>query len=194
MQFIYSQPKALPSELCEELIATFEISTSKKPGVINQNDKVATFSHIKQSTDLCFTPEYEQDPVWGPLLKPVLEVLHTEVDNYAFKFKEAIYTLNDFRLETVFNIQRYLPGEAYKAFHCERGGITTGHRILVWMFYLNDVTDKGETQFYYQDWKEKAEQGKLLIWPSDWTHLHRGIISPSQAKYIMTGWFVHYQN
>jgi hypothetical protein len=192
MQFIYSKPKALPSELCEELIATFENSTLKKPGVINQNDKVATFSHIKQSTDLCFTPEYEQDPVWGPLLKPVLEVLHTEVDNYAFKFKEAIYTLNDFRLETVFNIQRYLPGEAYKAFHCERGGITTGHRILVWMFYLNDIEDGGETEFLYLNKRIKPKAGRLVIWPASYIHAHRGNPPLSGSKYIITSWLNYF--
>ena len=37
--------------------------------------------------------------------------------------------------------------------------------------------------------KEKAEEGKILIWPSEWMHLHRGIPSPTQTKYILTGWF-----
>ena len=31
-----------------------------------------------------------------------------------------------------------------------------------------------------------------MIWPSDWTFLHRGIPSLTQTKYILTGWFVHY--
>ena len=57
------------------------------------------------------------------------------------------------------------------------------------MVYLNTVKDGGETQFYFQDHKEKAEQGKLLIWPVDWTHLHRGIPSPTENKYIFTGWY-----
>ena len=32
-------------------------------------------------------------------------------------------------------------------------------------------------------------KGLTLIWPADWTHLHRGVVSPSEEKYIITGWF-----
>jgi hypothetical protein len=60
------------------------------------------------------------------------------------------------------------------------------------MIYLNDVTEGGETEFYYQQHFETPEQGKLIIWPSDWTYLHRGIPSPTQVKYILTGWFRHF--
>ena len=32
-------------------------------------------------------------------------------------------------------------------------------------------------------------KGLTLIWPADWTHVHRGIVSASEEKYIITGWF-----
>ena len=35
----------------------------------------------------------------------------------------------------------------------------------------------------------KAEAGKCVIWPSGWTHMHRGIVAPDETKYITTGWF-----
>ena len=57
------------------------------------------------------------------------------------------------------------------------------------MMYLNDVTDNGETEFLHQNLKIIPEKGKLVIWPSDWTHTHRGITSTTQEKYIITGWF-----
>ena len=88
-----------------------------------------------------------------------------------------------------FNMQRYLPGEGYSAYHCERAGLSTGDRMGVWMIYLNDVHDRGWTEFYYQQHYEKAEAGKLCIWPCDFTHLHRGIISHTETKYVITGWF-----
>ncbi len=101
--------------------------------------------------------------------------------------------MDDFRLDTLFNMQRYEPGEAFYGWHCERAGLKASSRVLVWMVYLNTVTDKGGTQFYYQDHTEQPEQGKLLIWPTDWTHTHRGIPSLSQTKYIFTGWYTHYK-
>ena len=57
------------------------------------------------------------------------------------------------------------------------------------MTYLNNVTDKGETEFKYYNLKVKAKAGLTLIWPPDFTHTHRGIPSPTQHKWIMTGWF-----
>ena len=56
------------------------------------------------------------------------------------------------------------------------------------MTYLNDVKDGG-TEFLYQNLKTKAEKGLTLIWPSAWTHTHKGIISPTKEKYIITGWY-----
>ena len=97
--------------------------------------------------------------------------------------------LDPWEIHHTFNIQRYLPGEGYSDYHCERAGVTTGNRMGVWMIYLNDVHDRGWTEFYYQQHYEKAEAGKLVIWPCDWTHLHRGIISHTETKYIITGWF-----
>ena len=57
------------------------------------------------------------------------------------------------------------------------------------MTYLNDVIDGGETEWYYQNIKIKPERGLTVIWPSDWTFTHRGNTSPTQTKYIATGWF-----
>ena len=52
-----------------------------------------------------------------------------------------------------------------------------------------DIDDGGGTEFKLQKMKVKAEKGKTIIWPSDWTHTHRGIVSPSKEKYIVTGWW-----
>ena len=56
------------------------------------------------------------------------------------------------------------------------------------MTYLNDVTDQGGTEFYNQKIITEPKKGLTLIWPADWTHTHRGIASPTQDKYIATGW------
>ena len=62
------------------------------------------------------------------------------------------------------------------------------------MTYLTDVVGEGgETEFYYQKLKIKPKKGLTLIWPSDWTHTHRGIPAPDEEKVIITGW-IHYEN
>ena len=56
------------------------------------------------------------------------------------------------------------------------------------MLYLNDVFDKGGTEFKDQKVTASAQKGKLLIWPADWMHTHRGVTSPTEEKWIATGW------
>ena len=60
---------------------------------------------------------------------------------------------------------------------------------LTWLTYLNDVNDGGETEFEYQRIKAQPEEGLTLIWPAGYTHSHRGLPSPGETKYIITGWF-----
>ncbi len=86
-------------------------------------------------------------------------------------------------------LQQYLPGEYYGKEHCEQGPFKPHiHRMLAWMFYLNDIDDGGGTIFPQQDIELKARAGDLYIWPAFWTHSHYGVPSKNQIKYIITGW------
>ena len=57
------------------------------------------------------------------------------------------------------------------------------------MIYLNDVKEGGETEFLYHSKRIKAEKGKIIIFPTDFMHTHRGNPPISNSKYILTGWF-----
>ncbi len=87
-----------------------------------------------------------------------------------------------------FNIQKYNKSGHFKRWHTERDSISTAHRALAWMTYLNDVNEGGSTDFKHFDISVKPEKGKTLIWPAEWTHAHRGQVV-KQEKYIVTGWF-----
>ena len=90
-----------------------------------------------------------------------------------------------------FNIQKYNPQEAFFGWHTERTTMSKSVicRYLVFMTYLNDVEDGGETEWFHQKFKVKPKKGLTVLWPPDWTHTHRGVVSPTQTKYIATGWF-----
>lgn len=89
------------------------------------------------------------------------------------------------------NIQYYPPGGGFKKWHAERSIYSPGMnlRYLVYMTYLNDVKEGGETEFLYQKIAVKPKKGLTLIWPADFTHTHRGVVAPKEEKYIITGWF-----
>jgi hypothetical protein len=192
--FLYTKKNALSSELCNSFIQAFENSPQdQQSGVLYGPDGTSSSSG-KQSTDISFNPEWLNKPIWGNLLNQLVSIINQSKLDYSLRFQTAFDKLDPIELGAVFNIQRYLPGEGFSTYHCERASLKHSNRVLVWMVYLNDVTDRGETEFYYQHHFESAQQGKLVIWPSDWMYLHRGIPSPTQTKYILTGWLNHLPN
>ena len=92
-------------------------------------------------------------------------------------------------LENRYNLQKYLPGGGYPQPHCEASFKNNCHRVIVWMIYLNTVTDDGGTRFPQYDLTTDAVAGRVVLWPTSWTHFHHGIISKTQYKYIATGWY-----
>ena len=37
----------------------------------------------------------------------------------------------------------------------------------------------------------KPKKGLTIIFPAEWTHTHRGIVSHKDTKYLLTGWFTY---
>ena len=58
-------------------------------------------------------------------------------------------------------------------------------RYIIW--YLNDVKDGGYTEFI-DGTRIQPEAGKLIIFPSTWDFLHRGVSPKTETKYLCTGW------
>lgn len=188
--FIYRRENALSSELCKAFIDTFEASDEKRPGVLYGPDGSSSGGD-KKSTDITFNPSYLQDKTWGPLLDQLIPVLAKGQSDYFDRHSLALSKVDPFEISALFNLQRYEPGQGFYGWHCERASLPYSNRVLVWMIYLNTVKDRGETEFFYQHHFEPAVEGKLVMWPSDWTHLHRGVPSPTETKYVLTGWFTH---
>ncbi len=64
------------------------------------------------------------------------------------------------------------------------------HRQLAILLYLNDVEEGGETEFFYQGVKTRPKPGSVVIFPSGFTHTHKGHIPVSGDKYVITAWLL----
>ena len=78
--------------------------------------------------------------------------------------------------------------ESYSTWHCEAGTTESEDRVLTYLLYLNDDFEGGETEFMFQKHREKPKKGTLVLFPSYFTHVHRGGMIMSGTKYIITGW------
>ena len=168
--------------ICDDLINYFKNSKDKFAGHSYSSQGQTFNKDIKDSIDC--TAE-------GPILNKYYDFLSRVVDLYTEKYP---WSNNFASWKTIQppQIQWYPPHGGFKQWHAERTSVidsVISSRHLVFMTYLNTVTDEGETEFYHQKIKIRPEKGLTLIWGSDWTFLHRGIPSKSQEKFIITGWF-----
>ena len=188
--FIYRKENALSFDFCRSLIELFEIDKERQHrGVIRKEGKVIPADEHKISTDISFLPNDLQDKRWGKSLQIIINTVEEARQNWIAQYYMGLDVVDPFEINFTFNIQRFLPGEGYHKFHNERASFDTSERVGVWMIYLNDVNDRGWTEFYYQQHFEIPKIGKIVCWPCDWTHTHRGVASLTETKYILTGWF-----
>ena len=118
--------------------------------------------------------------------KKIIENINDMFCQYTneYKFLKKYY---DYRIPS-FNIQKYDVNDHYKGEHCERDSDLNNNRYFAWMIYLNDVKSGGKTCFTNQSIEISPKKGKVLIWPSDWTHSHYASEVKSGEKFILTGW------
>lgn len=169
----------IPKKLCDEIVCFFKdnINISHEgivSGIVNKN--------LKDSKDIDISPN-----LMNPLFIKYREHLQKCLNKYIKKYK--FVNLNEkFNVNTSYHIQHYSINGGFKKWHFENSGKAVADRILVFMTYLNDVEDGG-TDFYYQKIKSPCKKGLTLIWPAGFTHTHKGQISKTKDKYIITGWF-----
>jgi hypothetical protein len=169
--------------ICDTLIDYWEQHPNKRNGVSSHNKTVSVYKDIKNSVDASLS--------LGLLRKFNAEVLNPAAKEYQKLYGET-KRLARWKVSEIPQVQWYEPKTGgFHDWHCERSNayFPASSRVLVWMMYLNDITDGGETEFLYQKLKIKPQKGLVLIWPSEWTHTHRGLISNTQEKMIVTGWF-----
>ena len=167
--------------LCDDMIYYFESNQDKAPGEICNLEGSLVDESKKKSIDLTCDPSEKISQRYDNELQKV-------ANSYVEKFPKSADT-EKWGIED-FNIQKYDPGGGFFLWHSERtAGGSVANRHLVFMTYLNDVYEGGETEFFHQKVKIKPRKGLTLIWPADWTHYHRGVPAEKETKYIVTGWF-----
>lgn len=60
------------------------------------------------------------------------------------------------------------------------------NRYMVFLWYLNDVGEGGETVFVDLDLAIKPRSGRLLMFPPYWMYRHAGAPPVSNSKYILS--------
>ena len=183
LSFIYEVAQALPADVCREAIRRFEErSDQQMAGRIGQAGTEAP--EVKRSTDLRISGRED----WRDIDRTLAQQLVATFNEFAHEF--PFFAANSFK-DIGYNLQRTLPGEYYH-WHVDGGPGEFSQRQLVAIWYLNDVAGLGgETEFPLQEVAIRPAQGKLLLFPPFWTHVHRGVALQEGVKYIATTWICY---
>lgn len=186
MEFIYELDNFISPDVCSRIIDKFENDDNKRDGTTTRGfDK-----EYKRSTEI----RLYRNENW------VDEINYFEIVlEYARKkYKEYLKPLDrNNLLEQVLDscyvyppqIQRTLPGEFYH-WHSD-ADIPTSFKTFTYILYLNDVDEENDGATEFSCGKcIQPKTGKLVIFPSTFTYLHRGQMLKGGVKYIATNGFV----
>ena len=124
-------------------------------------------------------------PAYSQLTSQIMPKIKPCVDEYlqAFSilqgYKWLLYDLK---------VKKIPVGGGFHSWHFENGSIPYSQRKFVVQLYLNDNFEGGETEFLYQNRRELAKEGDVIIFPAGYTHTHRGNPPIGGTKYIVTSW------
>lgn len=181
--FIGVYENAVNSDFCNEIISTFDYYQDMNSVYCEDNQfENANAGRFNWSMDLsAMAPMMENEPQLK-LNDILMEHLSEYVQVFGHMKTVPLYTLAQ-------KVQKTPAGGGYHVWHDEHSGLPHCNRSLVWMIYLNDNFEGGETEYLYYKRRVVPSKGTLLIWPAGMTHAHRGGLVLSGTKYVVTGWF-----
>jgi hypothetical protein len=106
------------------------------------------------------------------------------VSLYVKTFPEVNLTVDKWKMSN-FMLKKFLPGEFFEVWHSEHN--SKNQRIACVLIYLSDHSCG--TEFYTKE-VIMSKKGRLLVFPTYWTHTHRGQPCPqNKDRYIMSAYF-----
>jgi len=176
----------IPENICDNIVNHFNEQKEKNlttTGMVGNYGENIINQKIKDSEELLVSHNNFDYP-FTEYRKYLQDCLIKYIEKY-----NQIHLLEHFNINKPYNVQFYKKGGGFKVYHSEREGAKSNlSRVLVFMTYLNNV-DEGGTDFLYQKITSPAKKGLTMIWPTDWTHAHKGQVSETKEKMIVTGWY-----
>jgi prolyl 4-hydroxylase len=170
----------LDNDICNILINLFESSDQKHKRI--DNDGKPNF------TEYNLTDNHKESSQ--------IEQIHNFIISKVFEYKEKYYEFVDNRVFPEnhnfehFKIKKYENNGIDKfETHVDVTDYDSSKRFLSFFWYLNDVTEGGETVF--NDLTITPKSGKLVIFPPLWMFPHKGNPPISNEKYLLST-YLHY--
>lgn len=177
----------LSYEQCSEIIELFEESDHYDGNVMSDGKVIVNYDGKKaREYDVSNSAHSEED--WYEVDKLLLSVMY----KYLFKYENVNTAIRGERNplgDDGFTMRKYRnDGTEHHGYHGDSGqeGNCMPKRVIAVLIYLNDVESGGETVFLNQGIAVKPKCGRVLMFPTSFTHVHAGRRPISNPKYLVT--------
>jgi hypothetical protein len=184
--FVYEVPGCVAPDQCRSIIETFEAHPQQQHRGLVGSEMYKP--NVKNTVDmnLAKQPEFAQHK--ATLFQHILEQVQAymtqlgQEHNIRFSPKTKLYMREML-------IHKYVKGVGYFKEHHDFCVDTTvgSYRVFNFLVYLNTVEEGGETEFLRTK-VVRPEQGKLVLFPSEWFYFHKAACPRSCDKYVVSGW------
>ena len=192
--YIYINRNSLSSDICKDIIEIYEKTQNKHRAMT-----IGGLNEDVLSALQCPSHNITDDE-WPTIHSFLLQELTNNLKTYAKVLDSQIGDGNIYRhmkddLKLIYNefhINKYESNNGGKYdYHTDRyfNKEMNEERHITFIWYLNDVTEGGETEIN-GNIKIKPETGKLLLFPSTWTYPHCSRPTISNDKYAIVGWLL----
>jgi hypothetical protein len=163
--FIYIEDNFFDKKICQNIIEKYKNNTLK--------------GETHTGYDYFFLKNDDM------LLEEINKKLINSIKNYLNLYPEANLTKNTYTLQEI-RFKHFKPGNFFSKWHSEVG-YNSPNRVLNMMIYLSQHNCGTE---FFDSSTIKSEIGRLTIFPSYFTHTHRGQVCPeNKDRYIIGGYF-----
>ena len=175
-QFVKVYDDALTPDECAHLIQYFEDSPNKTKGAVWTSDGRRLKEDVKNAWQVNINMGSEEDRI-------LMESTGKLIRRYAEFGSYPPSALTD----AGYHLKRYNPGEGFYDWHTDNSSIHICHRVVVILWYLNEIEEGGHTQF---GWGEiiRPKTGAALMFPATWLYPHKGHMPMSGPKYVASTW------
>lgn len=176
-RFVQVFDDALPAAVCTQLVQGFEALRAQQ---------VANGRHRRDWLSGSAWTELDIGPICDDAFK---QSLMAGVHHFLARYNETLglsipVPATTKTSEWILKRYRNAGDERFQPHFDSIGPVA--NRYLVFLWYLNDVAEGGETAFVDLDLAVKPKTGRLLMFPPYWMYQHEGRPPISGDKYILS--------
>lgn len=180
----------ITTEMCENLINIIKENGTFKKSMVHGVDK-EEISSYRSSEEIIINSSKNMENVDSLLFNLFNAAIITYADEMSEILLNRSSSLLSITTDDGYRMLHYAPGDCYKS-HVDQNSANNNiskMRIVSAILYLNDDFKGGGTRFAAQKTIVKPKTGRIVLFPSSFSHVHESTPIIEGDKYAIVTWY-----